>query len=81
MPKKRKAKLEWYVLNDTSCTGDVKIEPWNIFNNHYVNEKTLELCAKFKRDNLTFDEFKEEVRKTIMYEEWARCEYEILTTS
>ena len=67
--------FEWYVLNENRNTH--KIVPYNIFNNIRVNERTNELCARYKKE-LTFEMFVEELRKIIQYQEWSRCEYEIM---
>ena len=82
-------KFEWYVLN--SNFNRKVIEPYNIFNNAYVNNMTLKIVKRYLRlgKNYTykkfngeeikgFDGFKAELNSIIMYEEWARCEYEIL---
>ena len=73
----KKLKFEWYVLNE-NFNHNHSIEPYNIFNNIRVNEETNALCVKYKRDKMTFKNFTEELRKIIMWEEWSRCEYEIL---
>ncbi len=68
--------FEWYVLNENHNTH--KIVPYNIFNNIRVNERTNELCSKYKRDKMSFDDFVEELRRIIQWQEWSRCEYEIM---
>lgn len=72
--------FEWYVLNE-NFNRNRSIEPFNIFNNIRVNEETNKLCAKYKHDKMTFDDFTEELRKIIMWQEWSRCEYEIVVGS
>ena len=72
--------FEWYVLNE-NLNRNREIVPYNIFNNIRVNERTNELCVKYKRDKMTFEDFTEELRKIIMWQEWSRCEYEIAVRS
>ena len=81
MGKLRNVRFEWYVLNeDRYCSDNTegKIRPWNIFNNHRVNEDTKRLCDRYKRMHMTFNDFCEALRRIVMYEEWSRCEYEIM---
>lgn len=72
--------FEWYVLNE-NFNRNREIVPYNIFNNIRVNERTNELCVKYKRDKMTFEEFTEELRRIIQWQEWSRCEYEIAVNS
>lgn len=70
-------RLEYYTLNERNG----KIVPYNIFNNVLVYEETIKLLKKYKRTStMTFDDFKERLRKIIMWQEWSRCEYEIIVT-
>lgn len=71
----KKLKFEWYVLNENHNTR--KIEPFNIFRNIHVYDGVNALCVKYKRDKMSFEDFTEELRKIIMWQEWSRCEYEI----
>ena len=73
----KKLQFEWYVLNEY-FNRNHSIEPYNIFNNIRVNEETNNLCVKYKRDKMSFENFTEELRKVIMWQEWSRCEYEIM---
>lgn len=82
----KKLKFEWYVLNGTGVfnrdDNSSRIKPYNIFSNIYVNNETNKLCTKYKKKKsdgtiMTFDEFVDELMYIIMYEEWARTEYEI----
>lgn len=75
----KQVNFEWYVLNENHNTHE--IVPYNIFNNIHVNERTNELCVKYKKDKMTFEDFTEELRKIIMWQEWGRCEYEIVVGS
>lgn len=76
----KQLKFKWYVLNE-NFNRNHSIEPYNIFNNIRVNEETNKLCVQYKRDKMTFDDFTEELRKIIAWQEWGRCEYEILVKS
>lgn len=75
----KKLKFEWYVMNENHNTKEIK--PYNIFNNYIVNDRANELCREYKSKKLTFEEFTEQLRRTIMYQEWSRCEYEIVVSS
>lgn len=72
----KQLKFEWYVLNERFNRNHV-IEPYNIFNNIHVNEETNKLCVRYKRDKMSFEDFTEELRRIIAWQEWGRCEYEI----
>jgi len=67
--------FEYWVLNYNFNTKS--IEYYNIFDNISVLECTNDLCKQYKRKKMTFDEFVEELRKTIAWQEWSRVEYEI----
>ena len=75
----KKLKFEWYVINENHNTREIK--PYNIFNNYIVNDMTNELCIDYKRKKMSFEEFTENLRRIIMYQEWSRCEYEIVVSS
>lgn len=75
----RKYNFEWYVLNENPSTR--KIEPFNIFDNIRLYEATVELCDKWKESsdmNMTWEDFVEELRRLIQWQEWSRREYEIM---
>ena len=76
----KQLQFEWYVLNE-NLNRNREIVPYNIFNNIRVNERTNELCVKYKRDKMTFEYFTEELRRIIQWQEWSRCEYEIAVRS
>ena len=76
----KKLKFEWYVLNENFNKGHA-IEPYNIFNNIRVGEEANKLCVQYKRNNMSFEAFTEELRKILMWQEWGRCEYEIAAKS
>lgn len=83
-------KFEYYVLNENF--NEHKIEPFNIFRNHWVNDRTAKAVRKYLRapskfkfttwrsDEVLygFEAFVKELDEIIMCEEWSRCEYEIL---
>lgn len=77
----REINFEYYVMNEKPNTGG-KIEPYNIFNNILVYQATLDLCEDFYRgdDDVMFDDFVERLRRIIQWQEWSRCEYEIMVT-
>lgn len=84
-------KFEWYVLNYNF--NEKKIEMYNIFNNCSLNnavedtiKKYLEAPKKFMyikntfNENITITGFEglcKELESLIMWQEWARIEYEI----
>lgn len=55
------------------------VEMWNIFNNWVVSVEVFKQCKKHLRNKkkFTFEELQEEVRRTIMSQEWSRIEYEV----
>jgi len=80
----KKLKFEWYVLNEDhhgTSKASTNIKPWNIFNNIRVLEETNKLCVEYKKKKMTFEEFTEELRKIIMWQECGRCEYEICVSN
>lgn len=73
--KKRKYKLEWYVLN-----GDFnqkKIVPFNIFQNGLVYESTCMLLDKYYAGQVSLADFTDQLDRTIKWQEWGRTEYEV----
>lgn len=89
-PKERRFDMEYpdyefYVLNGTwnkGATGpygkECKIERFNIFRNWPLAESVFKACKKHLRNKkkFTYDELKEEIRRSIMWQEWSRTEYE-----
>lgn len=73
----KEVKFEWYVLNE-NFNRNQEIAPFNIFNNTHVHEATNKLCRDYKTHNMTFEDFTEQLRKILQWQEWARCEYEIV---
>ena len=78
MSRKKKyedLELEYYVLNwDINAN---KVINFNIFENWLLEDAAIEAADKLLEDKFTFDEFKEDLRKSIMWQEWSRVEYEI----
>jgi hypothetical protein len=79
--KEREPNLEFYVMNETPNRNG-EIAPYNIFNNIQVYNATIDLCDKFYRDDddMMLDEFTEQLRRIIQWQEWSRCEYEIMVS-
>lgn len=71
-----KPNFEFYVLN-YDCNKK-RIVSYNIFNNTYVYNRTLKLCEAYFDDIVDFECFVQKLDDAIRYEEWCRCEYEIL---
>lgn len=76
---KRNYELKWYVLNEPSFGQ--KIAMWNIFENTIVDKTVREALKKYSQKKLTKKELTKEIIDIIQWEEWSRCEYEILCTS
>lgn len=81
--------FKWYVLNETRLQEEQfnyypysqknKIRPWNIFNNWVLNESVNKLCEEFDNNKkMSFDEFKERLRRELQYYLWSKVEYEII---
>lgn len=67
--------LEFYVLNyDFNAK---KVETFNIFRNYYVHRDAIKYTEDYLDGKMSYGDFKEELRKTIAWQEWARCQYEI----
>ena len=71
--------LEFYVLNYDFNKKQVYM--YNIFNNIHVREATLELLDKYYDETtdeyMSFDEFVNELKNIVKWQEWSRREYEI----
>lgn len=86
--------FEYYVLNE-SWKRNGKIEPFNIFSNWVLDEDVQKEVKKYLRSPKNykyhdsakektiygFDAFCEELKHLIMWQEWSRCEYEIIVSS
>lgn len=68
--------FEFYVINQTMNSRG--IERFNIFDNWLVSEWVFKYCKKHLRNKktFTFEQLQEEIRSTIMWQEWSRYEYE-----
>lgn len=73
--KEDKTKLVWNVFNE--CNGEIC--PLNIFEYNYKFLEDL-LTAKRKYKN-NFEEFAEQVRKSLQYYYWSKSEYETVITT
>ena len=81
--------FEYYVLNYNH--NKKQIEPYNIFNNIYVQEYTEKEIKKYlrnpknylyksfdgKEDTYGFDALAKEIDHIIKWQEWSRCGYEM----
>lgn len=63
--------MEWYVLNHDFNAN--KVESFNIFG----NSKFINYVAEALTNFITYDDFKEQIRKNLMYCFWSKTEYEI----
>ena len=72
---------EFYVINEDFNTRE--IEMFNIFRNWLVSEDVFKYCKKHLRNKkkYTFEQLQEDIRRTIHWQEWSRCEYEVVVGS
>lgn len=76
MSKKLEDRLKFYVLNYDF--NRKKIINYNIFNNIRVKQSTIDLVKQYKSNKInSFDEFVEELKHIVQWQEWSRREYEI----
>lgn len=71
-------KFEFYVVHwDPNAKKGVM---WNIFNNIHVYESAYELTARHVRNKKKYprEKYEEDLLHTIQWQEWSRCEYEIM---
>lgn len=73
---KTKPKYEFYVPQYNFNAK--KIEMWNIFDNIHVYNNVVKLTRDHIKNGTPYEEYKEELRKIIQWQEWGRCEYEVL---
>ena len=66
--------FEFYVVNYDF--NKRKCEMFNIFRNIHVYDYCLKAVKKYLRKGMDYAEFREEVLKTIQWQEWSRVEYE-----
>ena len=65
--------MEWYVYVDDF--NNRCIEKHNVFDHTGFREDIQKIYKKYKDD---FDSFSEEVRKSLAYFYWSKCEWEIV---
>ena len=75
MIDKDKVKLEYYVLNWDHNAN--KVVNFNIFRNWPLRDAAIKHAEQLINGEIDYAEFKEELRKDIMWQEWSRFEYEI----
>ena len=70
-------KYEFYVINENFNAKEIVM--YNIFNNWLVSEDVFKYCKKHLRNKkkYTFEQLQEDIRRTIQWQEWSRCEYEV----
>lgn len=71
-----KKKLEWYVYADN--INRKTFEHFNVFDHYRFSEDTKK---NFKKNKDNFEEFKENLRRDLMYYFWSKCEWEIILSS
>lgn len=67
--------IKWNVLYENF--NKKKIESYNIFQNTAFTKDCLKACKKYTNDR---EKFLEEVKRSLMYYFWAKCEWEIIVT-
>ena len=65
--------MHWFVYRENF--NQRKIEPYDIFNHHSFNEDIKDIYKKNKDD---FDSFSEQVKRSLMYYFWSKCEWEVI---
>lgn len=55
-----------------------KVEFFNVFNNILVYDYTVKAVKDYWKGKYTLEEFTKELDHIIMWQEWSRCEYEIM---
>lgn len=65
--------MEWYVyVEDVNAR---RIDKFNIFDHYSFNEDIKKIYKKYKND---YNVFCDEVRKSLRYYYWSKCEWEII---
>ena len=72
---KYRDKLKFYVLNYDWINHNVI--KYNIFDNIRVYEETLKIIKQYNNNEMSFDDFVEELKGIISWQEACRREYEI----
>ena len=68
--------MTWYVYAEDF--NGKKIEKVNIFDHYRFLEDVKKIYKKYKND---FDTFAHEVKSSLMYYFWSKCEWEIILSS
>ena len=68
--------LEWNVF--VSDSNADKIEVHNVFNHYSFMKDLIKINKKCKDD---FNVFADEVKRSLMYYYWSKCEWEVVITS
>lgn len=67
--------LKWNVI--IGNFNHKEIETYNIFNHYYFKED----CDKaWKNNKYDFDAFSKEVKRSLMYYFWSKCEWEVIVS-
>ena len=67
--------LEWKVYVGDFNAGEIK--EYNIFRHHSFVEDCKKTAKKYKNDEQR-EEFEKEVRQSLMYHYWSKCEWEVV---
>lgn len=67
--------LHFYVLNYDHSRN--KVEMFNVFNNVYVLESSIEAIEEYRKDR-DVEKLKDSILKAVKYEEYGRYQYEVL---
>lgn len=79
-PTNIKKELCWNIFVEDINSKTIQVV--NIFNNNWVvTNDFINIYKEYKKNGMDFDTFSERVRRAIMHEYWARCEYETVITS
>ena len=70
-------KLVWNVYKQKSNTNEIEV--FNVFNHIGFYRDLVKLKKEAK--GMYNDTFKENIRKSLVYHFWAKCEYEILISN
>jgi len=76
MVKERNYDFHYYALRHDFNSD--KIYSYNVFDNIQVYECTVKACDDYWKGKYTYEEFTKQLDKIIMWQEWGRCEYEII---
>ena len=65
--------MHWFVYKDNFNART--IEKYDIFNHYSFDKDVKEIYKRYKND---FNTFSEEIKKSLMYHFWSKCEWEII---